>query len=155
MKATHPQVMVVVVNLSEEKMPKDEHIVLKVKGVNVNADIDARMDDHEGCVFFKRAGASAEVFNEWCENEVLCPCCCTLRRAYSPFEMLEENVCEADAFRVWVDSDMGHITRIVDKDVMEKNLSRGIMHAKIGAKCTAIVQTQDVHDGFKVKRALS
>ncbi len=144
----------------DSEMPVDRLIVLEVEGMTVNANLDARMEG-VGYIVFKRQGTSMAEFYEWYENEVVYPSACAVRRAYNVFDVSDDNeqsdriVSDADASRVWIDSDMEQIKRITDLEVAERNLSRGLTFAKIGAKFTSCVQACDRHTAFKIKRNAS
>ena len=144
----------------DSEMPIDRLIVLEVEGMNVNANLDARMDG-VGYILFKRQGIPMAEVYEWYENEVVHKTACAVRRAYNVFDVSDDNeqsdlvVSDADATRVWLDSDMEQIKRITDLEVAERNLRRGLTFAKIGAKFTGCVQACDRHVAFKIKRLAS
>jgi len=123
--------------------------------MNVNAHLDARMNDKPGYFVLKRTGVKMDEFFEWYENAIIYPNCRLVRQSYSRVEIVDEEVDFSLATRVWVDSDMGHINRILDLTVMERNLRRGIVYGKIGAKYTNVGQPQDLLSAFKVQRAIS
>jgi hypothetical protein len=64
----------------------------------------------------------AEVY-EWYENEVVNKTAQAVRRAYNAFDVSDDNeqsdfvVSDADATRVWLDSDMEQIKRITNLEV--------------------------------------
>ena len=140
---------------SESELPEDRFIVLQVKGMNVNAHLDVRMDDQIGYFVLKRTGVKMDEFFEWYENAVIYPNARLVRQAHSRVEIVDEEVDDANATRVWVDSDMGHINRIMEQDVMERNAQRGLRYVKIGAKYTGVSQAQDRNVAFKVQRSAS
>jgi hypothetical protein len=81
--------------------------------------------------------------------------------AYNAFNVSDNSeqsdfvVSDADATRVWLDSDMEQIKQITNLEVAERNLRRGLTFAKIGAKFTGCVQACNRHVAFKIKRLAS
>jgi hypothetical protein len=98
----------------DSEMPVDRLIVLEVEGMNVNANLDAHMEG-VGYILFKQEGIPMAEVYEWYENEVVNKTARAERRAYNAFDVSDDNeqsdfvVSDADATRVWLDSNMEQI----------------------------------------------
>ena len=59
---------------SRQKIPFDSFVVIEVKGMCVNSHLEVRCKEI-GYVVLLRSNEKMDQFFEWCDNNVLCPCC--------------------------------------------------------------------------------
>ena len=143
--------IVSVSGFSETEMPSDGFIVLEVQGVSINANLDARSSE-VGYIVMLKQEENMDRFFEWYDEVIVYPYFRDLLKLYYGIPLDAEDVPEDLSARVWVDSDMRQMARLRTLSVMEKNFSRRLLYAKIGAKTTMCFQPIDVGPFFKIIR---
>ena len=135
---------------NEKEIPTESFIVIEVPGMAANANLDTRNLD-KGCLILMKQNEDLSYFYEWCEKSIVKP---FFRNLLQSCFSISSTDAESNAFslagRIWVDSDMRYMARLVSLALMQENCSKGLDFSNVAAKLTWCYKPMDVGSFFKV-----
>ena len=146
-------IVILISGLSDSEMPKDDFLVVEMKGMGINGRIDPR-NEEIGYVCFMKHDVKQLHFFDWFYQTITYPTIVAIRKRYNQFyedgDSDEQHDHHNDKCILWGDSDIPYLQQMTSPERIADSMNKGIYFSKIGAKITETSQPLDLGPFFKI-----